>query len=372
MLQLIDSIGIGGAERVVQQIANHLDRQRFEVTVAYLWETPQHISPFQLSPERLVHLDFRGYLNPGTHRRVFHFLRENRFHIVHTHMFPSNTIGRIGALLFKTPVIIATEHNVYTWKKRKHWMVDRLLGQGTTQIIAVSEQALEQTIRNTGLSRERFLLMPNAVGVPDGWPLSSQERLERRRELGWNPNEKIIGTVGALSKQKAPELLLHAFKLISDHVPSARLVYIGRGPLEEHIQDLLSRHNLQSKVSLLGYRPDAPDIAGLFDVFVMTSRWEGTPMALLEAMARACPVIVTKVGQVPHIIQQDYDGSLVDPDQPEQTADKILHVLDNPDAALEIGRRARNKIKEEYGIDRYVEKLAQLYEDRLRQSGRQA
>jgi len=365
VLQLIDSIGIGGAERLVQQITNCLDPQRFDVTVAYLWEATPHLSPFQVPPDRLVHLNFSGYLNLSFYKRFWCFLRRNRFHIVHTHIFPSNTIGRVGALLANTPVIIATEHNIYTWKKKKHWIVDRIVGRYTTQIIAVSQQALDYAMQNTGLSRERFLLMPNAIYVPDGWPLCHQERLKRRLQLGWNPCEKVIGTVGALSRQKAPGLLLEAFKLVSKDIPTARLVYVGDGPLRSQIQELVSRENLHSKVSFLGYRPDAPNIAGLFDVFVMTSRWEGTPMALLEAMARACPVIVTKVGEVPNVIDHGYNGILVDPGHPEQTATGLRGLLTNPESAQQMGLRARERIKTDYSIHTYVEKLAELYEDLL-------
>jgi glycosyltransferase involved in cell wall biosynthesis len=279
--------------------------------------------------------------------------------IIHCHLPLAGVVGRVAGRIARVPVVY-TEHN----KLERYHALTRRLNIATwglqAQAIAVSS-AVECSIRKFITSPVPLRVLVNGVDTVrfDRERLSGSEDV--RRQLGIPRKAPIIGTVAVFRKQKRLEDWIEAARMIRESHPGTVFVLVGGGPLEQDVRRWVARSGLGDAVRFAGLREDVRPILALMDVFMMSSIFEGLPVALLEAMAMQCPVVATAVGGIPEVVEHERTGLLVDPGNPGQLAAAARELLDKPDKRAELGHAGRMVVEEHFGLGRMAADVEAVY-----------
>ena len=181
-------------------------------------------------------------------------------------------------------------------------------------------------------------------------------------------DEVLVGAVGRLAEPKALHILIEAVSYLVKRMPRARLVLVGDGPLRSELEKQAADIGVSDRVLFAGMRMDIPAVLAAIDVFAMSSKREGLPVVLLEAMAGGRPIVTTRVGGIPEVVRDHKEALLVQPNDPAALADAINEVISNPELAAQLGRRARERATAEYSLAATARALEQVYADLLKKS----
>jgi glycosyltransferase involved in cell wall biosynthesis len=317
-------------------------------------------------------LEERWAIEPRTLGRLRRVVRERRIQLVHSHDYKADLLAFMLARL--EPVVpVATAHGwpVRTWRERfVYYPADRRLLASFAQVFAVSPDIRDRLLA-TNASPLRVEMLPNAVDVSAFRP-DAAARAKVRREWGIDPDDRVIGSLGRLDREKRPDLLIEAFAAVAAAWPGTRLVIAGAGPGEARLEEEARRRGLLDRCRVLGHRPDAEDVLRGFDVFVQASDSEGSPYSLLEAMATGTPVIATAVGDAPTLIRDRIDGILVGPGDAAALARAIEDTLRQPEAAGGRAAAARARVCAERSLAMRQARVAERYRGLLEPRDRRA
>jgi glycosyltransferase involved in cell wall biosynthesis len=271
-------------------------------------------------------------------------LRQGRFDVVHTHSAKAGALGRLAARRVGVPRIVHTFHGFpfheFQSRPRRASYVDieRRLGRFTHAFLAVGTAVAAEAIRRGIAPPDRIRTIGVAVDTATPTP-TVRDRAEARRLLGIPPGTRVIGTVGRLDYQKAPEDFIEAIARIGR--TDVFGVWIGDGPLRADAEGLVNRRGLVGQFSFLGERSDVSVLLPGLDLFVMSSRYEGLPCAIVEAMTAGLPVVATAVNAVPDVVVPGETGLLVPPGRPDLLGRAIGHLLEHPSEAVRLGAAGR-------------------------------
>jgi glycosyltransferase involved in cell wall biosynthesis len=243
--------------------------------------------------------------------------------------------------------------------------VDLLVLRSFPGIITVAE-ALRQELIAAGLPGDKIATVHNAIDAKAFTSNAFSKGPRLRQQMGIGAQQPVVSTVGRLSLQKGlPDFLESAHRVLSAS-PNARFLIIGDGPARLQLRDVSHRLGIQGAVSFLGHQRDIAPFMAMSDVIVMASLWEGLPYVLLEALALARPVVATRVGGVPEIVEDGSSGLLVPPRDPERLAAAILHLLRNAETAARLGQKGRERVEREFNVQTMARQTAQVYREVLR------
>jgi glycosyltransferase involved in cell wall biosynthesis/protein-tyrosine-phosphatase len=368
-----------GAEVQVATVASYLARRSDVVLTAVVFN-----DGWLASELRRLGVDV-AVVDEGRHGAlrmvpaVAGFLRAHDVDIVHTHRPKDNVIGTIAAKLAGVPHVIRTVHGLAEpmrgWSRAKYRVHDALdrtmLRCFADRIVAVSRHA-STVLGRSGYPQTR--LVPIHNGIDAGRVRAARAAAEVRRAFGVHDDELLIGTAGRLTEVKGQQYLLEAARLILQEA-KARVVLVGSGPLR---RDLVARAAaLGIERACLFIDPLIDNTAGVFDliaafdIFVLPSLSEGSPMALLEAMALGRPIVATAVGGVPEIIIDGETGLLIQPRNEQALAGACLELARNRAWAATLGAAARRVVEARFSHERNGQALLALYRDVVREGRHQ-
>jgi glycosyltransferase involved in cell wall biosynthesis len=368
VLTLTESLGHGGGgERIAREIAIRLDPERFERWLCVTrWSERAAARPaeagilaeLEASGVRIIRVQRRSPRQLLAWRPLVQTLREESPDIIHAHKFGSNFWAAIFGTLARTPVVVAHEQTwSYHGQPVRRFLDRELIARRADAFVAVSEEDRRRMIEIERVAPSRIRLIPN--GVPPAEPSGH----DVRAELGIPREAPVIGSVGALREQKRHDLLIRASAVLRGEFPDLRVLIAGEGRRRWELERLISELDLHETVSLLGRRADVPDLVRTFDLAVSSSDYEGTPLAVMEYMQAGRPVVATKVGGVPELIQDGVSGILVDPDDGPGLATAIAELLRHPDRAAAMGARGPERWRRDYDIAATVRRVERLYEE---------
>jgi glycosyltransferase involved in cell wall biosynthesis len=361
VLHVIPALPVGGAETLVAQMVRGLDRRRFAPAVCVLGEVGPVGEELLRAGIEVVALEAFGTrgrllrLVP----RLARLYAERQVQIVHTHLYHANYYGRLAALLARVPVIVASVHNVYDRVKWHRRLANRWLGRRTDRVVAGSDRVRADILRWDGLPAARVAVVPYGIDLA---PYQSPPpRAEARQALGLPAEGLIIGTVGRLEIQKGHDILLRGAADLRREGVEARLVLVGDGRERGALERLAAGLGLGAAVHFLGTRRDLPLVLAALDLFAFPSRWEGTPLALIAAMAAGLPVVATPVGGVPSVLTEGATGRMVPvEDVPALTA-ALRDLVRDPAAARRLGGAGRAHVMAHCSATAMVRQLEALY-----------
>lgn len=358
---------MSGVQRAMFDILRHLDQDKFEILV--ICQKEGELTE-QLKKEGIKYRCLpwlRREINPFCDVlaliKLANILKKENIHILHTHSSKTGFLGRAAASIVKLQIKIHTVQgfafhefsNKITIKLFS--ALERFAGLLSDKIIIVNQKDYDFAISKKIISREKMLLLPN--GIELNGKLDTGYSL--KKELGYDDKIKIIGSVGRLWKQKAPQYLIRAVPDVIQKHPEARFVLTGDGPLEDELKKLAASLGVENYVHFLGWRQDARKILADYDIFVQTSLWEGLSISILEAMAAQKQIVVSDIKGNNELIKNEVTGLLFPPKDSKALAQKIIFLLDHPEQARKMAENARKEVAEKYDIKNISARIETLY-----------
>lgn len=359
ILHLTAPAPFGGLERVVRALATGHAAAGHRVSVAaVLAEEAPH--PF-VEGFRATRVDVHRVVLPGRsysseRRRIAEIIDGLRPDVVHTHGYRADVMGWLTARGRGVPVV-ATAHGFTGggWRNRAYERLQRGAFRGFQGVVAVSRPLVERLVE-AGVARERVHLVPNAWSP--GSPGAAGAREAVRARLDVPPGSFVIGWVGRLSREKGPDLLLDALDRLGD-VPFTAVI-VGDGPERASLEARARRSALRDRIVWTGRVEGAEQLFPAFDAFVLSSRTEGTPIVLFEAMAASVPIVAAEVGGVPDVLS-GAEALLVRRESGDALARAIRALRADPDATARRARAAHVRLLAQYDVDPWLSRYETIY-----------
>lgn len=338
------------------------DRDRFHYRVGYFLPWKHAMVPaLQAEGVEVVCFGARNNLQMlWRARAVSAFLRQQRIDVLHCHLPLAGAVGRIAGRLAGVPVVYS-EHN----KQERYHGITRKLNALTwgwqSRAIAVSADVAESIRTNIG-ERVPVDVVLNGVDV-DRFHRAAIDPSPVRARFGIPPGASVVGSVAVFRTQKRLDHWITAARLLREREPGVRFLLVGDGPLRAEVTAAIAAGGLTDVVHLPGLQEDVRPYLAAIDVYMMSSQFEGLPVALLEAMAMECAVVCTAVGGIPELVRPGENGLLVAPDDPAALARAAATLLADGDMRARFAVAARERVARSFSMGRMARRLEQIYTD---------
>ncbi|HKP18582.1 MAG TPA: glycosyltransferase family 4 protein [Gaiellaceae bacterium] len=310
--------------------------------------------------------------------RLARLMREHRPHILHTHTAKAGAVGRLAALLAgraRPPIVVHTFHgHVLRGYFGRFWtavfcVLERLLARVTDALVAVSPEVRDELVAYGVAPASKFAVIRLGIQLEERLAADGDARAEARRVMGVADDEFLVGWIGRMTGVKRTGDVLRGFRLLRERGVDARLCMVGDGPDRQRIEAQAAELGIVRDCLFPGYQEEVGQFFSAFDVFVLTSGNEGTPVTAIEALAGGCPVVATRVGGVPDVVRDGEDGFLVEPEAVEELAERLEHLARDPELRSRLGAAGHARVLPRYSVDRLIDDVDRLYRDLLERKG---
>lgn len=365
VLHLSAPTALAGAERVILTFLKNFDRQRYSVSVASYLNLNFQDNLFTKAVENIgvpLNKILVGRNNlPSELWQTINIIRNNKVDLLHSHGYRSDISGFLAAKYSGIP-IVSTLHGwtPISAKMRAYEALDRWCLKKFDKVLCVSK-VIYTALMKSGFSDKKLIYLHNAVSFDEVDSSCNAEQL--KVELGCSPQDTLILSVGRLSPEKGLKVLLLVFKELYTGSKNVKLIIAGDGPQRSELEEIVKELKISEQVVFTGHRDNIQDFYKLAKLFVMPSLTEGFPMALLEAMQAGLPVIATKVGGIPDIIETGVNGLLIEPDNTNDLGIALKQILSNPIFASNLALNAKNTISARYSAEPWAKQIETVYQD---------
>ncbi|XHR28872.1 MAG: glycosyltransferase [Chthoniobacteraceae bacterium] len=359
VLYVYMTLPIGGAEELMLTVVKNIDRSKYEPVVCCigtLGKIGEEIRALGIDVVSWGHTT-HGF-DLAACRSLYRLIREKHIDLVHSHLYHAGIYSRIAAGFAGVPAI-TTEHNVYATFKLKRRIYNWLLSWKTARIVAVSDLVRDYVIRRDWVSPQKVTTIRNGLDLSK-WA-NAPGRQEARERLGIPGDAFVLGCIGRLETQKGHRFLIDAVARLRGEIPGLKAFIVGEGTLRDSLAERIRRRGLQDAVVLTGARRDLADFIHAFDLFVLPSRWEGLPIAALEAMASRLPVIATPVGGVVELIEEGKNGLLVPPKDVDALVNAIRKLHDDAPLRAALAAGGQETVREKFSATAMLAEMDALY-----------
>ena len=353
----------GGVERYLELLAPRLKKEGFEQTI--ICSHSVNLDKLKESVDACYVTDMRQTFNPIAVVKIIRQVRRaiiaSKPNIVYCHSSFAGVFGRLAAIGTHCKVV----YNPHGWafnmrsasahKLMSFRIMERILAHVTDRIVCISKAEHESALYNNVAPKDKLALIPNGIdidAVRSAIPI-------KRSELDIADDAFVVGMIGRLSAQKAPDVFIRAAELIHKEIPNSAFVIVGDGEQREEIEDFARVHGLNLVVT--GWTDKPYSYLKDFDVAMLLSRWEGFGLAIVEYMAAEKNVVATRTDAIPSLVDDGVDGFLVDVDYAEQAADKVLWLHTHPTEAMDMRKKALHKVMMKYDINRVVNQHIDMF-----------
>jgi glycosyltransferase involved in cell wall biosynthesis len=366
---VIDSFAIGGAQTQLLQLLQRIDKTKFQVAICPIWPLLDLEPSFKAAGIEIVRVHKNFPLDLSEAWRLGIAIKKFEADIVHTWLFTGSLWGRLGAWLAKAPIIITSERSFVTenYYSPVLGLINKAFATYTDVITANSTFGTEFLIKK-GYPPDKMQTIFNGVDTDTFSPVVANNfRMDARKKLDLPASSVAIGMVGRLVTPKNQAVLIEAmYKLFTCGYDDVHLILVGDGPDREKLEKATQDLGIEARVHFTGMRRNIPEILSGMDIFALSSRWEGMPNVILEAMAMGLPVVTTDVAGTSDLVQNDINGFLVPVDDVEKTAECLKKLIDSPTLRIWMGKNARSRCEKEYSLDSMVCRTTKLYEDLIK------
>jgi glycosyltransferase involved in cell wall biosynthesis len=375
---VVTRLVVRGVPRHVLALAAGLDPDRFQVEVVAGRGEPGEGSLAQEAAAQSVRVEhlptLRRAIGPVADLRallaLYRLMRARRYDLVHTHISKAGILGRAAARLAGVPAVVHTYHGQVSEVEATtatgvlFRMVERMAARVTHRIIAVSASTAEQCLRHRIGRPDQYRVIHNGIdldrfGSWDGAP--SPEACGQGMAIGF---------VGSLAVEKRVDVLIGAVALLQQAASPVRLYIVGDGPLRHQLEAQALELGLGASVHFTGLVPDVRPWLAAFDVVVAPSASEGLPTVLLEAQAMGCPIVASRVGGIPEIVEDGVSGLLVEPEQPRVLSASLAAICGDSELRRRLGMAGRGQVARSFGLTTMLRRTEGVYDDLLAGPGK--
>ena len=343
----------------------HMDRESYDYEVTYL--LPQKndlVHQFESAGIPVFCLGMKRSYDLRIIFSLYQLLKDRKIDLVHIHLPYAGIVGRIAARLAGVKAVVYTEHNVLELYNALTRLMDWLTYPLDNMTIAVSESVRESALRFRFSKPAKVMTILNGIDMERVNNTQQSEIAPIRESLGIPVGDYVIGNIAHIRPEKGQEYLIQAARKVINKCPNTTFVIVGREKSLEARQVLEAQAEalgIRDKIVFTGFREDVLRIMAACDLFVLSSLFEGLPVALLEAMAQGKPSVVTAVGGIPEVITDGHEGFLVQPKDSETLADRIITLLDDAELRCQMSARAVRQIEEKFSVKRMVGEVESVY-----------
>jgi len=365
VLWMIDSLGPGGAESLMVPLLKNLKNQVEDPRVCVLNirlgnPIAADINSLGIPVDLIQVQNLRSF---SSQWQLFNYIRKHRPDIIHTQLETSDILGSLGAKLLGIPSI-STVHTLDVpssrmkkyWRNLLRWNCLKLIAK---RVIVVSEFTRQHYI-GLGFNKKKLLTIYNGIDLNQ----FIQKEITRpcKKEIFGLPDDSVvITTVAVLRELKGLQYMLYAIPGLMAKIPNLYYAIVGDGDYRETLENLARSLGISDRVVFMSHRTDIPKILAASNLFVYPTLKDALPTALLEAMAAGVPIVASKIGGVPEIIENDVSGLLVPPASPSSFTEACLRLLCNPDLANRLTTAARDTINQRFDIRHQAASIFTFY-----------
>lgn len=365
---MVESFNVGGSEHQLVELALRLNSPQYRVTVGCLRAEGPFLEELQRAAIPVVEFRSKGLLKPqGIYQllRLASFLRRNRFHVTQTYDLYSTLVCVPASWLARTPVVISSRRDLgsWWWYTPRNKRILRYVQSLSNFVVGNSKAVRDFLINEDGLDPAKIRVILNGIDAAS----YCRDRGHRRVLFpSIREDDILIAVVANMNvPTKGHQDLIEAARRVCKEHPKVRFVLIGDGCERSKIERRIAELDLQQYFMFLGRRTDVPQLLSCCDLSVLPSWAEGLPNAVIESLAAGLPVVATRVGGIPEIIEDGESGVLVPPHDPDSLASALLRVLNSPDLAQQLSCAGRNKVQMVFSFERLLKETQNLYEEGL-------
>jgi len=373
ILYVITKLELGGAQKQLLSLVRGLDKERFNVYIitaddGLLIAAAKGIPGLRLIRCRFLERSIRPVKDILALLYIYSFIRNNDIDIVHTHSSKAGILGRLAAKASGAKIVIHTAHG---WSFHDYQpgityyfylFLEKLCACFSSAIIVVSQWDKTRAERELSGRPDKYKLIRYAVNYEEF--RNNRDAAQTRKELGLSETDLVVGMVACFKPQKSPLDFIKLAAAIKKDFPDTKFILAGDGVLRKNIAALINKLHLKEQVILTGWRNDIPSILSCLDVFVLTSLWEGLPIAVLEAMAAGLPVVATDTGGIREVVLDSKTGYLVKPGDIQALHGRLKELLMKSYLRKEFGQRAISVLgHNDYSLNNMLKNTTQLYLD---------
>jgi glycosyltransferase involved in cell wall biosynthesis len=359
LLFLLQTLGTGGAERIVKSLCENLDQRMFKCFVISLIDGEMKKEFVQLKIP-VYCLNKRGHDALNLMHLISTFIQTNQIQVINAHHFSPFLHAFYGAKRHRCKIYF-TPHS--SWEielmSSNYSIFCRILLAFSNGAIGISPSVSESIIKTFHLPEHKVFTIINTIDYKR-FKINVDIR-KKKRELNVKGKEKVIGAVGGLRRVKNYPSLIKAFKIVHEKMDNVKLIIIGEGKMRDELESLAKDLGLSNKVSFLGVRSDVPELMKVMDVYCLTSFFEGMPLSLLEAMSAGVPIVGTDVPGIRDLITHEHTGLLVSSDNHKELAEGLIRVLMHPFLAEKLAKNEKKFVLKKHSIENWIWQYERLF-----------
>ena len=348
----------GGVERYIFMLLKYMDDNLYEqiLVCSQDYKKDNYIKLVDYFELVEMHREINLKKDMYAIIKIRKLIKKYKPDIIYLHSSKAGGIGRVANIGFKNKVI----YNPHGWafnmecssvKKKLYVIIEKILNIFTDRIIAISNSERESAMNNKICSSDKIKVIFNGIDI-EQYYINKKNFILSRKDLNIPENAYVIGMVGRISYQKAPDMFIKAAKLIKKEINNAYFIIVGDGDLRKEIEGMIREYGLEDCVLITGWVNNPLEYVQLFDQAMLLSRWEGFGLVLAEYMISEKSIIATNVDAIPNLIQDGINGLLVDVDNPYQVLERTLELYNNYELKSNTIENAKHKVKNDYDIKR--------------------
>jgi glycosyltransferase involved in cell wall biosynthesis len=361
VLHIIKSLGRGGAEMLLPETLSKHDRNKFEFHYIYFvpWKH-QMVTAIEQEGGKVTCIsaknNFKIILQA---RKIAKYIKDNNIRLIHCHLPWAGIVGRIAGKIAGVPVVY-TEHNKWERYHKLTYYLNKLSFKNQELVIAVSEDVAESIKKHHHNKRPLIQVVSNGINV-EKYKSSYKSSRDIKEELRIAAGDVVIGIICVFRKQKRLDVWLEIAKALHQKCPQTRFIIVGDGPLREELHDKARSLQMQDYLHFAGLQVETRPYLQAMDIFMMSSEFEGLPIALLEAMSMGCMPACTDAGGIRELVKNNSNGILVPVNNPMQLVERLVDQVKDIKEIKILGSAARETVIHSFSMQKMVNELETIY-----------
>ena len=354
----------GGVERYLQGLLKYSDHQKIEDIL--ICSQNYDTSKFKDIASKIYQVPMAHGISFSADRSVIKqirkLLKELKPDLVYAHSSKAGALTRLACLGLKIPVIYNPHGWAFNMRQSKlktcaYKLIEKIQVPFTTKIVCISEAEQKSALDNKICKQDKLEVIPNGIDFAE---IDKAKKLTRK-ELGIPDDALVVGQVGRLTKQKAPDIFVEMASRVKQEVPNAYFLMVGNGDQEAEIRQKIKALGLEDSFLITGWVENPTSYINCMDVATLLSRWEGFGLVLAEYMYCGVPVVATKVDAIPYVLQNGKTGLLVEKDSPKAVVQAMISLYNDDNLRKQLITQGLRTVQEKYDVQRVAEQTKEIY-----------